>query len=100
MKQNKTRASRKSNVTFCMKNPYPILLLLPLLLLLGGCDSLIVKIYGFKTEYDPITPEQRAETLARFGLEGEPWHELDTAARVVPPQLLRRGLPQHELEHE
>ena len=60
------------------KKPLPIILL-PLLLLLGGCNDLIVKIYGFKTEYDPITPEQRGEALARFGLEGESWHELNTA---------------------
>lgn len=52
-------------------------MLLPLLL--AGCNALFVKLYGFQTKYDPVTPDTQAKTLARFGLEGEPWLELDAA---------------------
>ena len=77
MKQNKTRASRKSNVTSCMKNPYPILLLLPLLFLLSGCNAIAIWLYGLDTKFVPAHDDNREKIQARFGLEGEPWYELD-----------------------
>ena len=77
MKQNKTRASRKSNVTSCMKNPYPILLLLPLLFLLSGCNAIAIWLYGLDTKFVPAHDDNREKVQARFGLEGEPWYELD-----------------------
>ena len=60
-----------------MKSNASLALLLPLLL--TGCNAIGVWLYGLQTKYDPVTPDTQAETLARFGLEGEPWLELDAS---------------------
>ena len=60
-----------------MKNPYPILLLLPLLFLLSGCNAIAIWLYGLDTKFVPAHDDNREKVQARFGLEGEPWYELD-----------------------
>ena len=50
-----------------MKNPYPILLLLPLLLLLGGCNAIAIWLYGLDTKFVPAHDDNREKVQARFG---------------------------------
>lgn len=63
-----------------MRNKINLALLLLPLLLLSGCNAIAIWLYGLDTKFVPANDDNREEIQARFGLEDEPWYELDEAS--------------------